>query len=89
MPDQTLCGCRMLTVEDEHVLAHALATALTDAGATVVEPLGMLAGATTVIKVNVPVDGGHSRRRFWWRDGRTRRASRRWTGSRSPSLSSV
>jgi DNA-binding NtrC family response regulator len=57
MADPTLRNCRVLVVEDEYLLADALAMELEDAGATAVGPVGTLEDALSAIDAGARIDG--------------------------------
>ena len=57
MPEPTLRGCRILVVEDEYLLADELQSALEDAGAVVVGPVGTLENAIALIESGQSIDG--------------------------------
>jgi len=56
MADAASGPVRILVVEDEYLLADALADALTTLGAQVVGPVGVLAEALALVET-VPIDG--------------------------------
>ncbi len=54
MPTQTLCGLRILVVEDEYLLAADLREMLAGAGATVVGPVATVEEALTLCDADEP-----------------------------------
>lgn len=56
MRKRTLCGRRILVVEDEYFLADELSRGLSDAGAEVLGPIATLEGALALLKGPAPPD---------------------------------
>lgn len=57
MPDRTLCGCHILIVEDEFLLANDLQAELSDAEAVVLGPVGTLEEALDLVRFAERIDG--------------------------------
>lgn len=57
MPKRTLHDCRILVVEDEYFLADELHSALLDAGALVIGPVGTVDQAVSLISSDQRIDG--------------------------------
>lgn len=57
MSEPSLKGRKILVVEDEYMLAEELRTALREAGAHVIGPIGSLAKAMTFLEGNPDLDG--------------------------------
>lgn len=56
MVEQILQGCRVLIVEDEYDLADELRIELRNVGATVIGPIGHLAGAIALVQSEPRID---------------------------------
>lgn len=57
MAELSLAGCRILVVEDEYYLAAEFANELSDAGATVLGPVGTIEDALELIDAEATFDG--------------------------------
>lgn len=57
MADRTLCGCKILVVEDEYLLADELQTELEEEGVVVLGPFARVADATALIEGGAHIDG--------------------------------